>query len=374
MRVATLTTFDVDKKEPLGQLIQRIRQAFLDAGMAEPTIRFTLRGSSRSKGASAIDRVVKNYPEMERFLVLRPSLPGAPDVRMLSNSETGEAAAYATLQAIAAGIPRTYPFRSVVLHWYAAPFGERLIGLPKAGHSFPGVLLTDNYFITGHARSLAVYTVVEADVRDKKLPPNPEPVNAVMKACGKVTRTELVPIQGPDGAMVPSISPANAAAVKAIVADYRARLKEIVERAGLPHNLPSAAEIQNPEGTAGPRKPALQTAFKPMGYACTGGSGQLHATRRTADNLTVELLLDVGTWSQEVSSMFLVQGAGFRESLPLPIAPHAAPGAQYPIGDAAQWQKIVENLAAMVRELDRTFVPAIEQAAGPTPAWYQPAS
>ncbi len=47
---------------------------------------------------------------------------------------------------------------------------------------------------------------------------------------------------------------------------------------------------------------------------------------------------------------------------------------QYPTGDAVQWQKIVENLAAMVRELDRSFVPEIEQAAGPSPAWYQPAS
>ena len=48
------------------------------------------------------------------------------------------------------------------------------------------------------------------------------------------------------------------------------------------------------------------------------------------------------------------------------------PAGQHPIGDAAQWQKIVENLAAMVRELDRSFVPEIEQAAGPSPAWYQP--
>jgi hypothetical protein len=42
-----------------------------------------------------------------------------------------------------------------------------------------------------------------------------------------------------------------------------------------------------------------------------------------------------------------------------------------PIGDAEQWQKIVENLAAMVRELERSFEPAVEQAAGPSPAWYE---
>ncbi|MGD1096083.1 MAG: hypothetical protein ABSB35_29325 [Bryobacteraceae bacterium] len=56
------------------------------------------------------------------------------------------------------------------------------------------------------------------------------------------------------------------------------------------------------------------------------------------------------------------------------MSPRDVPYGQYPMGDAAQWQRIVENLAAMVRELDRGFVPEIEKAAGPSPAWYQPTS
>ena len=109
-----------------------------------------------------------------------------------------------------------------------------------------------------------------------------------------------------------------------------------------------------------------------MGYTGTGGSGEFHLKRRTDANLTVELSLDVGTWSHTVTASFLVHGAGFRASLGLPIAPGIV--GQYPIGDAVQWQKIVANLVAIVRELDRTFVPAIEQAAGPSPAWYEPPS
>ncbi|MGD1097120.1 MAG: hypothetical protein ABSB35_34680 [Bryobacteraceae bacterium] len=97
-------------------------------------------------------------------------------------------------------------------------------------------------------------------------------------------------------------------------------------------------------------------------------------TRRTSGNLTVELYLDVGTWSHSVSAIFLAQGAGFKVSLGIPVAPEDPAFGQYPIGDAAQWQRIVENLAAMVRELDRSFVPEIERAAGPTQAWYQPNS
>lgn len=47
---------------------------------------------------------------------------------------------------------------------------------------------------------------------------------------------------------------------------------------------------------------------------------------------------------------------------------------QYQIGDAEHWQQIVDNLAALVAELGRSFVPAIEAAAGPSPEWYRPES
>jgi hypothetical protein len=73
-----------------------------------------------------------------------------------------------------------------------------------------------------------------------------------------------------------------------------------------------------------------------------------------------------------VSALFLVQGAGFRASLAIPVSPREVPPRQYPIGDAVPWQRTVDNLAAMVGEMDRSLVPEVEQAAGPSPAWYQP--
>ena len=45
---------------------------------------------------------------------------------------------------------------------------------------------------------------------------------------------------------------------------------------------------------------------------------------------------------------------------------------QYPIGDTANWEKIVANIAAVADELDRTFVPEIEAAVGPAPEWFEP--
>jgi hypothetical protein len=52
-----------------------------------------------------------------------------------------------------------------------------------------------------------------------------------------------------------------------------------------------------------------------------------------------------------------VYGLGFKATLMVPVAQTAVAGAQYCIGDAETWRKVCENLAAIVAELDRTFVP-----------------
>ena len=73
-----------------------------------------------------------------------------------------------------------------------------------------------------------------------------------------------------------------------------------------------------------------------------------------------------------MSAFFRVNGLGFGTRLALPVAKQAIGAGQYSIGNAENWQKIVDNLAALVAERDRTYVAAIEAVAGPTPDWYRP--
>ncbi len=65
---------------------------------------------------------------------------------------------------------------------------------------------------------------------------------------------------------------------------------------------------------------------------------------------------------------FRIWGVGFKGTVLLPVT------AKGLAGDAERWQRIVENLAALVAELDRTLVPEIEAKVGPSPEWYQPES
>ena len=85
----------------------------------------------------------------------------------------------------------------------------------------------------------------------------------------------------------------------------------------------------------------------------------------------VEIDLDVGTWSRSLTFMFHVHGPGFSATLIPPVTPRDA-ARQYPIGDTANWEQIVANMGAIVDELERTFVPEVEDAAGPAPEWFEP--
>jgi hypothetical protein len=390
MRVALVTTFAASRKEPLAGNIDRIHQAFLDSGLGEPEIRFNFADGLVGGAVSSVDRVLKRYPGLDRFVTSAAPMPAIPGARRISNGPvfpaSGERLPYATLHAIAAGVPRSFPFHSVVIHLHTPEFGELVPTATNSAEMMAGVLVTDQWWVNGRVRSLSACSVVEADPANKKLPPPPPAVAVVLAACGKARRTiqapldakdtAFAPVRLPTGAAIPSVNPDVVRTVTGIVAEYRGRLREVVERAALPHDLPPPGEAwSTPPGVAtGPKKPVLERAFKLIGYTCRGDSGTFTLRRRTPSKLTLELHLDVGTWGNSVLAIFRVWGLGFKATLILPVSATAVIGAQYPIGDAARWTKIVENLAALVRELERSFVPPIEAAAGPSPDWYQPES
>ena len=62
MRVALLTTFAASRKEPLGDWVARIHQAFLAAGLGEPSIYFMLADGFLPGSVSSVDRVLKRHP------------------------------------------------------------------------------------------------------------------------------------------------------------------------------------------------------------------------------------------------------------------------------------------------------------------------
>ncbi len=398
MRVALITNFAASRKEPLVAMMDRVHQGFVDSGLPEPFIRFNF-ADGMIVSFSSVDRVLKRHPELARFVTEASPAPqlNIRAARRLSNGPlspgAGDVVPYATLQAIAAGVPRSFPFHGVAIHFHAPEFGE-VMPIPNyAAEMMSGILISDSWWVNGRQRSLSSCRVVEVETGDKKLPTPSGPLATVLAACGKARKTIQAPYPGqlgpgpvpavrlPSGWNAPSVNPELAIAVKAIAVKYRDRLPEIVKQAGLPHDLPELAEVLRLATSAvhaGPKKPALERVFKPMGYGVRGGTagetGSFSLRRKTAANSTLELTLDCGTWSHSLLAIFKVWGLGWKATLTIPPTEKAVGGGQYPIGDAEQWQKIVENMGTLVAELERTFVPEIEAVTGPSPEWYQPES
>ncbi len=296
----------------------------------------------------------------------------------IAHAGAGESVPFSTLLAVAAGVPKSLPFHGVSIHFHSPAFGVQF-PLGNLAPIDPGVMVTDSWWVNGRNRGVSALTSVDADPAGTKLPPLPERVAAVLAACGKIKSTVQVPLAAGDAPTAPPQfarpSPEVAQAVSDVIRDYTTRLAEVVERAAPPHDLPPMLEALQSTSfaeTTGPKKPVLVRAFKPMGYDCQAERGTFTLRRRTPGNLTVEIYLDVGTWSKSLTGRFAVKGVGFTARLRLPVSKRALEGGQYRIGDAAHWQKLVDNMAAIVAELDRTFVPAIEAAAGPAPEWFTP--
>jgi hypothetical protein len=386
MQLALLTTFAASRKEPLADLLARVHSAIIGAGLGEPAVSFVFSEGPIAK-VSSVDRVLKRLPQLERFSQALAVSPGAHGTtRALTNHTAagtiGDAVDFATLVEVARGVPRSFPFHNVAMHFAVPAFSAGGVLPSVHGGQLPGITVTDSWWVNARQRSLSALTIVDAEGAAKKLPALPDAVGAVLAACGKVKKTVQIPlvVDAAPNPLRPSVPSAREEAIRAVVHDFRARMAEIVDRARLPHDLPSNQDVAvEPLGLrAGPKKPELARAFAPLGYDCSGESGTFTLKRRTAGNLTVELHLDVGTWSNHMMTFFrvrgLADGKAFKGSMILPVTRRAVIGAQYPMGGPDRWRQIVDNLAALVAELDRSFVPAIEAASGPSPDWYKPES
>jgi hypothetical protein len=378
MNVAVQMEFKADRKEPLGDLLRRVAAQFERSGV-EPEILATFSdGPAGIRNTSAVERAIRKHPHLSRFDRDDSPMPGLaiPPVRHLTNGEPSNPFPMADILALADGVPRSLPFHSVSVHFGHTDFG-RVLGFPAGLAPQTGIVIGDSWWVNGRNRSLSAFYAVEGDAASKKLPDPAGAAGAILTGLGKPKRVAQFVAPGMAAAITTSGSvgppvPSAIALVSPIIAKYRSGMTALIERIGLPYDLPAAAEVRLTSlGASGPLKPALVEAFARRGYDCRGGGGTFTLRRRTTANNVIDVELDVGTWSRSLTFMFHVRGPGFNATL-LPPVTARGQALQYPIGDTANWERIVANIGAIVDELERTFVGEIEAAAGAAPEWFEP--
>ena len=398
MQVALALTFKASKKEPLAELLERVNAAFRTAAVETPVVRFLLadaatppniRGLTPPGRVSAVDRVLKRWPTWSGFFSNASSPSGSP-IRQPSNYRQDAAQApLAQLLEIARGVPKSFPFRIARVVFDAPEFGREYVAADVdnavgTARAWTGLMVTDSWWVNGRERSLIGQAIVEIERGLTSRPLLPDRVNTIAAALGKFKTEQVIlpapraattapPVEGTSTISVRTqlveaqLTPVVRAAIAEVIERHRAGFGSMVARAHLPHELASCAvtikEREGPDEPTGPKKPMLQKAFKPLGYDVNGGVGTFTLRRRTPRNLTVEIYLDVGSWSSALTGGYRVIGLGFRASLPLVVSPHDTSLHGFPILGAQHWREMVENLAALVSEIDRTFPAEIEAAA-----------
>ncbi|MGR4064474.1 MAG: hypothetical protein ACLQPV_03395 [Vulcanimicrobiaceae bacterium] len=381
MPTAFVTEIASSRKEALSALVERVHAAFLAEGET-PAVRFAL-ADAQFGSVSSVARVLKRYPGLERFATAAPVPPGTESLiaagkpatprRMLTNlpgsPAAGEVVPLETLVAIAAGVPRSFPFHKVVITFRSPAFGKDIH--TRLGMSATGIVIGDSWWVSHRERSLTALATADDDLASTTLSRGSVVAAAIMERCGKLKKTQRVDAlyadMDPAAAQQAVAGKARVAtAAKAIQAGYRNRLAEVAALADLPHDLPPASVARSVTAygvTTGPKKPAILRTFAPLGYAVGYESGTFRLSRQRPNGVTVDVSIDVGTWSRKLTAMMIVRGPAFSAVLSLPVTRDAEDFAAYPLGDAERWQQLVENLAAVVAELDRTFVPDVEAAA-----------
>src|SRR5207344_1138711 len=68
------------------------------------------------------------HPELARFVTTAVPAPLISGARRITNDPlspaAGEAVPFPTLHAIAAGVPRSFPFHDIAIHFHSPEFGE----------------------------------------------------------------------------------------------------------------------------------------------------------------------------------------------------------------------------------------------------------
>jgi hypothetical protein len=371
MQVAVRMEFKAERREPLGVLIRRVAAQFERAGV-QPTIVASFSDGPGGITTSAVDRALKKYPQLTPFERDDAPSPRMAPIRRLTNRGVPQPFAMADVLALADGVPRSLPFHGATVHFGHDDFGQATASAWRAAPE-PGITIHDSWWVNGRKRALFVLYLVDADPAANRLPSPPASIHAILEALGKPRATaQFVARSSDTKASTEGGASAVASDIAAIVAKYSSCMPSLIERLGLPHDLPPQNEARQMNlGGSGPLKPALVRAFASRGFDCHGATGTFTLRRRTAENHVVELALDVGTWSRSVIVMLRVRGPGSSATLHVPLSTRAQVG-QYPIGDVENWERIVENLAMIVDELERTFVKEVEAAVGRAPEWFGP--
>ena len=383
MEVLRYYTFREVKAANGGELFERVL-----AGVGpEAAQRGRMLLEDRSHGASAIDRAVKRYPELDgcRLPIIRAS--DGTTRRMLSNVDahhpTGNPCGFVspqTLIELVRGVPRSYPFWKANiffmtgLPWQDGEGLEELLPGPEKWvlwrEPVPHVSFEVGWWPWGYRAFVrAAISLGNAETFGQVLPPVPGAASTCLTSFGKPTTRLMLRRTDDESTRLLEIT----ARLRALHEEWRDRSRREMAMLPLPHSLPAKGTGTQYNPVTLSHKPTLLSTFKPRGYrysSTDSGPGCFVLHKLTPNRNRVEIFFDVGSKWRHYTGGILIQGLRGSCVARLPAHPEQL-NQEYDIANDETWQKLVENIAVLVDHLERVFVSEIDAVLGRTPDWYE---
>ena len=390
--------YKLGKEQTTGEIFRNSLRVFRESGMVNIPVRFFFSDKVMSR-TSAIERLLKQYLELAPYAIEEYSLSGEK-VRILSNlderwaqSNPRGATGYIDtdlLAKIADGIPNPYHlmysnFMFEKIPWVLGGSIEPMPGksggrkwsglfpevcLPCLDTPFPGVVLKSKWWTSRRQISLHATIYVESPGLDCISPPASSILTmGYLKQLGKIHLEGMV--FGLDDDEWQMITEATDKANR-ISEECRTHLPEILGKLQLPHILPGDPGRWEGSWLTSPHKEVLVSVFKPRQYryqSKLSGQGVFILSKHTPNHNRLSLLFDVGSISHLCSSRIAINGPGWSSGIDLIVTPDQK-HSQYPIGGGDSWNCIVQNVAVLVDNLEKEYVPQIETLFPRTPKWF----
>lgn len=396
MRLRRTIHFKLPKTETLTNVFSRLVEMLGHHGCTKPIIVFRLENMPGGR-SNACARVTKTFPKMgcfqqteidkvfpkESVLVLtnRPSASNGISVVPIQLAEIE------TLEQIANGVPKSYPFFWAEFLFAGVSFLDcetkttaqsvadflSVTGDSLACADIPNVYLKNGYTPSGRRCELKVTIEQPMPAFDLKSIPDFGKASDFIASLGKVglTHTSLV-LSEEEDKKIDSLYDQS----QKFYAEYESTVANHINRISFPHDLPAPSWEMAMSGfeKVGSLKEPLVEVFRAMGYRYEpkqSGRGEYCLQKRTPRGNLIKLSLDTGFMTKSVSAGLYLSGLGLRYNFSLlPISAKLTSISQYPILDLEHWRKIVENLGAVVDYLESQIIPGIDEIWGQCPLWY----
>lgn len=375
--------YTLNKHDLTKEVIQRINTVLnINRAMDGPNY-FYLADSPIAGGVSSIKRILKRFPELDKYVfeheekignethtyLVLSNFPNDDYFQMGGSVVEGknkDNIRFEILLEIIEGIPRKLPLHKAVFLFDQLNWSQKVNVINEHVYNMSSILYANNWWMPKRDISLFANVSVSESANEKDcLQPLSDELNHTLLQLGTIKKKSLQCLlnQGEKAKFETVWYECNQ-----LISSFR---KNMVNNN--PFVFPHALIENHEHFTTLPRKQTVSKMMKKLGYKHLpkeGFHGVIVYGKLTKQNHRILLEFDSGRGFFDLRCNFILEGPYWKHRMEeLPCRPNSY-GDFFPIPDIETLEKVVENFSVVIQYLEETIVKDIEKLYGPAPKWF----